>query len=87
MSADKKAFDQLELLGVTTDTFFSPHRAEQGAYTAQLKALKSNRNANARQQVMPGDELIDDQLRTSNCCRPLKQTPTSFASVLKNGCH
>ena len=63
MSAEKKAFDQLELLGVPTDTFFSPHRAEQGAYIAQLKALKPKRNANTRQQVMPDDELIDDQLR------------------------
>lgn len=63
MSAEKKAFDQLELLGVPTDTFFSPNRAEQGAYTAQLKALKSKRNANARQLVMPDDESIDDQRR------------------------
>ena len=61
MSAEKKAFDQLELLGVPTDAFFSPHRAEQGAYTAQLMALKSKKRA--RQQVMQDDELIDDQRR------------------------
>ena len=63
MNAERRAFDQLELLGVPTDPYCSPTSAGKGAYTAQLKAVKLQRNTNIRKRALPEVEVMDDRCR------------------------